>query len=67
MQEPLPLSSQELQALREKAARGAPLSDEEVALFVRSTRKSWLALPAAKAKGKGKKTAPVSEEQIDFF
>ncbi len=61
------LSSPELQTLREKAARGVSLSDEEVALFVRSTRKSWLALPPSEKKGKKKEKAAVSEEQIDFF
>jgi hypothetical protein len=63
-----PLSKPELQALRDKAARGAFLSFEEVRAFVAATRQSYL---AAEVRGKPKdrtaKEKPDNQAEIDFF
>jgi hypothetical protein len=64
---PQKLSSQEIASLRAKAQRET-LSFEEVALFVASTRASFLALPVKAPKAlTSKKPPPTTEDQIDFF
>ena len=62
------LSAPEIETLRKRAARGDALTLEEVSLFIASTRRSYLAVPAA-ARGKTSrdKAKPVDEKQIDFF
>lgn len=63
----LPLSREELKALREKASRGVSLSLEETRLFVLSTRKSYLAAETKSSpKDRVKKTG-ADDAQIDFF
>lgn len=65
---PQKLSSPEISALRAKAQRET-LSFAEVALFVASTRASFLALPTKTPKALTSKAAktPTEESQIDFF
>ena len=73
MNPPKLLTPPELQALRARSARGIPLTLEEVASFVLSTRRSFLALPPTKkeavAKSKAEKAAEktMNDAQIDFF
>jgi hypothetical protein len=67
---PAKLNAPEINALRAKAQRG-PLTPEEVALFVASSRASFTALPGKTPKAltsKAKKAeSTISENQIDFF
>lgn len=60
------LTGPEVRALREKAQR-TPLTVEEVALFVASTRASFLALPTKAPKALTSKKVEITENQIDFF
>lgn len=62
-----PLSKPEIQALRERAARGENLTLDEIRLFVQATRVSYLAAEVkGKPKDRTKKEKP-DESQIDFF
>ncbi len=70
MTTPAKLSAPEINALRAKAQRET-LSPEEVALFVASTRASFLALPGKTPKALTSKAvkaaSTISENRIDFF
>lgn len=57
-----PLTTAEIELLRQKEARGE-LTAEDCKRFIETTRASWLARPAGKAT---KAKAPASED-VDFF
>lgn len=61
-----PLSPMEIEALRQKAARGE-LTHEDTRRFIESTRAAFLARPAAKPKAPKKDPKPPAQETVDFF
>lgn len=65
---PIPLTRDEIAAVRENARAGRLPTLETLRRFIASTRKSWLAKPAEKTQGKSRTVKPVvTEKDVDFF